>query len=272
MRVKEELYKHNVAILKDYGGVRYKISVHSALRTKGVEKDKKDIKYSAKGTVHDQKLLSNLSRAKARVFEYACCNDWEYFITLTLDGNKYDREDLAKYKKDLGRWLDKYNRAHEVKIKYLLIPELHHDGKTWHMHGLIMGLPIEHLEAFNIERDHLPERLKGYYNWKAYQVKFGFCSLGLIQDKEKVASYIIKYVSKSILDCAAIGMNKKCYLNSQHLKIAKEIKRGYLCKPIVPDFENEYVMLQWFDDKVYDIESLQKKISTEPPSRNWGFQ
>lgn len=271
MRLKEELYKHNVAILKDYGGLRYKISVHSALRTKGVEKDKKDIKFSAKGTVHDKKLLSNLSRAKAKVFEYALCNEWDWFVTLTL-GSKYDRENLKQYKKELGMWLNNYNKNHGTNIKYLLIPELHpKDHKTWHMHGLLSGIPETHTRPFDVVREHLPRKLDGFYEWERYHKKFGFCSLGKIQDKEKVASYIVKYISKSILDCASIGMNKKCYLNSQHLKVAKELKRGYLCRPIVPDFENDYVALKWFRDEEYNLEALKDKISSKPTIRSWGF-
>lgn len=44
---------------------------------------------------NEEKLENSLSRSRNKVFEYAYCNDWEYFVTMTLDKTKYDRYDLG---------------------------------------------------------------------------------------------------------------------------------------------------------------------------------
>jgi hypothetical protein len=37
MPLKQRLYDYNVAVLKDYGGIKQKVSIHNVLRNKGVE-------------------------------------------------------------------------------------------------------------------------------------------------------------------------------------------------------------------------------------------
>ena len=55
--------------------------------------------------INENKLENNLSRAKSKIFQYAMCNDFEYFVTLTLDSKKYDRYNLSKFIKDLGQMI-----------------------------------------------------------------------------------------------------------------------------------------------------------------------
>ena len=81
-----------------------------------------------------EKELCNLYRAKAAVKEYALCNDWSYFVTLTLDKRKQDRYDLDGYIKNLGVWIGNYNKKFGCKLKYLLIP-----NNTKTVHGICMG-------------------------------------------------------------------------------------------------------------------------------------
>ena len=76
---------------------------------------------------NDGKLANNLSRARTRIFEYAICNKFEYFVTLTLN-HKRDRYDLGNYIKDLGQMIRNYRRLYDVNIQYLLIPEQHVHG------------------------------------------------------------------------------------------------------------------------------------------------
>lgn len=96
---------------------------------------------------NEQKLENNLSRSRNKVFEYAYCNDWEYFVTMTLDKEKFDRYDLKAWKKSLTQWIRDYRKKYGCKIQYLLIPERHKDG-AWHIHGLLSGLPADRLSVF----------------------------------------------------------------------------------------------------------------------------
>lgn len=106
---------------------------------------------------NEGKLDASLSRTKSVIFELALCNDWEWFVTLTLNPEYHDRKDLNNYKIKLSTWIKNYNRLHQTNIKYLLIPENHKDG-SWHMHGLVTGLPTEHLHEFR-EDEKIPIKI-----------------------------------------------------------------------------------------------------------------
>lgn len=242
------LYVNDVATLKDYGGIKSKITLHRALRQKGAEQE--IFTYTKKGTVNEKKLDNNISRSKARVFEYAYCNPWEYFVTLTISPTKHDRTDIKGYYKKFNQWLRNYSKKHKIKLEYLFIPELHKDGKSWHMHGFLMGLPMS----------HLVENSNGYLDWMPYQKKFGWISLDKIRDRQKAASYITKYISKNLSDCIQ-DLGAKMYYNSRGLKTAELIKKGTLnCEFSAPDFENDWVKVKWYTPKV-SIQSLKSLIS-----------
>ena len=59
---------------------------------------------------------ANLSRARRAVMEYIACNDWQYFVTLTLS-SKYDREGLSAWRSSFTHWLRNLRRSGR-DIKY----------------------------------------------------------------------------------------------------------------------------------------------------------
>lgn len=202
------------------------------------------------------KLDESLSRTRATIFELAMCNEWEWFVTLTIDPKQFDREDLNKYKKKLSVWIKNYNRLHGTKIKYLLIPELHSDGKSWHMHGLVMELPETHLTEFE-DDETLPltilieiKRGNKVYDWPAYRKAFGYITITKIRDAESVSKYITKYITKD-LGKSKIELNNHLYYCSQGLKRAEKLYQGKITRVFDEDFGNEYVKiktLRSFDD------------------------
>lgn len=196
----------------------------------------------------------NLSRARSTIYELALCNDWEWFFTFTLDPTKYDRTDLKKFRKDLSRFIRNYRSKKGANVKYLLVPEQHSDGESWHMHGFLMGLPESHLKLFRLE-DHLPYYIRrklsegqAVYDWDSYHKKFGFCDIEPIRDLEATAKYATKYISKS-MDSGVIEAGGHLYYASQGLKRAVKIADGYIdsSQSITFEYENEYVKLKWFD-------------------------
>ena len=202
-----EVYQRDVATLKKDREDYYKITLHKKIRRAGYEAIEGDGgKHGAgkKNTAENAgKLEASLSRTKAAIFELALCNDWEWFVTLTLNPEYHDRKDLNNYKKKLSTWIKNYNRAHKTNIKYLLIPENHQDG-SWHMHGLMMGLPEEQLHEFT-EQEKIPIKIlieikRGYkvYNWPAYQKTFGYISISKTRHIESVSKYITKYITKDL--------------------------------------------------------------------------
>lgn len=226
------LYEKDVAILKKYGN-KYKLSLCRTVRRKGYETENKRI-----SGINENKLENNISRAKSRVFEYAYCNEFEYFVTLTINPAKYDRTDLKTYYKDFTQFIRNYARNHNSKIKYLFIPERHQDG-CWHMHGFISGILDKHLKI----NEH------GYLDFELYRKKFGWISMDKIRNQEACSKYITKYVNKDLEDSIK-ELNNHMYYCSKGLKTAIEVKRGTLSANSIPfEFENDYVKIKWFNDE-----------------------
>lgn len=253
MALKEQKYKYNQTILKVFGNndnKKIKVITMNVLRTSGVEDENE--KRSERGTVNSEKLSENITRTKNRIFELAFCNPWDWFFTGTLDRNKYDRTDLDKFHKSLTQWIRDYNKKHSLKIKFLFVPELHLDGVSWHIHGLLYGLPIEHLNQFQIGDvmgKGLAEKVKKgdtVYNWLPYAKKFGFCDLEPIKNHEAVSKYITKYINKNIAT-SVTELNAHQYYHSRGLRGAETIKKGTMFADIAPTYENEYCKVSWLD-------------------------
>lgn len=76
----------------------------------------------------------SVRRAKARVREIALANDFQYFVTLTLDPAKINRYDAKTVVRKLSQWAD--NQARRHGLRYVLVPERHKDGAI-HFHGFM---------------------------------------------------------------------------------------------------------------------------------------
>ena len=247
---KNEVYQRDVGVLTKYREDFYKITLHKYLRRAGYEAADGEPEKCKKNTAgNTSKLDESLSRTKATIFELAMCNEWEWFVTLTIDPKQFDREDLNQYKKKLSVWIKNYNRLHGTKIKYLLIPELHNDRKSWHMHGLVMELPETHLTEFE-DNETLPltilieiKRGNKVYDWPAYRKAFGYITITKIRNAESVSKYISKYITKDLIK-TKIELNNHLYYCSKGLKRAKKLYQGQLTKDFDEDFGNEYVKIK----------------------------
>lgn len=248
------LYKRNVCIIKKVGN-RYKLISLKQKKIAGwelidcnkEEENKSEIQVECDYLFCERsatKMNCNISRAKTKVYELACCNDWQYFMTFTLNKEKYDRYDLDKYKKDLSIFIRNQRQKYKTDIKYLFVPEQHKDG-AWHIHGLLNNIVPEQLESFG---EGVPDKLKGYLNYPDYQKKFGFCSLGEIRNKDAVAGYIVKYIAKDIAK-NNMELENNLYYCSQGLKRAEKVYEGSPVKlPSKWDYENDYVSVKWFNE------------------------
>lgn len=211
----------------------------------------------------EERFSQSLSRTRARIFELALCNEFQYFCTFTQDQTKRERFDLKAFRKDFSQMVRDLNksRAENQRIKYLLIPEQHKNG-AWHMHGLLMGLTSADLREFSLS-EKLPENIrksifkgKKVYNWEKYSKKFGFFTCTEIENKTACGKYITKYITKE-LEKTARENNEHLFFASQGLKGREVIVKNSLdvCPVKEWDFENEYVKVKWF--------SLSKKLDCE---------
>lgn len=191
-----------------------------------------------KGSINIYKTSSNISRAKSKVIAYGLSNPWDYFITLTISPEKLDRTDLKAYQKKLGRYLENLRTNKGYEVKYLLVPELHSDGVSWHMHGLISGLPAHELTI----NEH------GFLDWKGYQQRFGFCSVDKIKDPVAVVFYLTKYLTKQIGQ--ALEVNRQSYYCSKCLCQGEVLYEGqYVDIFGLEGYENDFVKVVWGHDE-----------------------
>ena len=202
------------------------------IKNSGFEDDRK---FEYKRDVNKEKLSNNIARARSKIFEYAICNEFEYFVTLTLNRDYLDRYDLKEYIKKLGQFIRDYRKKYKANVQYLLIPEKHIDG-AWHMHGLLKGIPKEQLKI----------NKHGYKDWEAYSKRFGYISIDDIRNQVAVSKYITKYISKSINNGGGVKEKEsKLYYCSRGLKRPKKINEGTLntdqLNNIFFEFENDYI-------------------------------
>lgn len=201
-----------------------------------------------------ERFSQSLSRTKARIFELAACNEFNFFCTFTQDEKKRDRFDLSDFRKDFAQLVRNLNRsrAEGEKIKYLLIPEQHKDG-AWHMHGLLMGLTPSDLRPFTLD-EKLPDRLrrqleKGVkiYDWTRYRRTFGYFTCTEIENAVAVSKYVTKYITKD-LKKTALDSGEHMFFASQGLKSRERLVwRSFEKCPFEEwDFENDFVKIKEF--------------------------
>lgn len=193
-----------------------------------------------------ERFDNNISRAKNTILELALCNKWEYFVTFTIDKKKFDREDLTGYYKKFSQYIRDYRKRTGCRIKYLICPELHKDGKSYHLHGLMAEIEkgdiVPHTNRRNAK--------KGYFEFIPYTKKFGFNTFSFIENPLACSLYMQKYITK---DLGKVNLIKgqKLFYSSQKLERAVLVQQAVISRPITSlcfDFQNDYVSSVFADN------------------------
>lgn len=184
-------------------------------------------------------------RAKSHLLDYALCNNFDCFVTLTLSGEKIDRTDYKTIVARFSVWLD--NRVRRQGLRYVGVPELHHDGAI-HFHilcndvlkivdsGTVIrptgGKPVK--QATAIRQGFSLDECRTVYNIPDWSLGFStmYYTYG---DVRAVANYIVKYITKGT---EKIG--GRWYYSG-----------GKLLKPI---YRYDYVSFNDVNDFDYDFE------------------
>lgn len=125
-------------------------------------------------------------RARVAVRDLGLCNDWAYFVTLTLDQRRINRYDPAEVVKHLNHWLD--NHVRRDGLAYVLVPEHHKDGAI-HFHGFFnAALPV-------VDSGHRDQGGHTVYNLPAWGWGFS-TAISLYGEKAAAVAYCCKYVAK----------------------------------------------------------------------------
>ena len=164
----------------------------------------------------NDRFSQSYSRARSQVLQIALCNQWDYFVTITVDRTKHDRYDLDSLIKYITQWIRDFRKRTGCKFKYLLVPEHHKKDGAWHFHGLVSGISDKFLSPF-VAGIH-PHKLVsgGYFNFPELSKSVGFVSLGRIKNPIGSSFYISKYITKehanddfySHLYFCSVGLNR----------------------------------------------------------------
>lgn len=183
-------------------------------------------------------------RAKSHLLDYALCNNFACFVTLTLSSEKIDRTDYKAIVDKFSIWLD--NRVRRKGLKYVAVPELHRDGAI-HFHvlcndvlnvvdsGTVIrptgGKPVK--QATAKKQGFRLADCRTVYNITDWTLGFStmYHTYG---DVRAVANYIVKYITKG-----EKKIGGRWYYSG-----------GALLKPV---YRYEYVSYNDVDDFDYDF-------------------
>lgn len=219
------------------------------------------------GSDPEEKLDSAVCRSRSKIWELAMCNDWEYFFTVTLDPNKYDRFDLDKFHEDFTKFLYEYKHR-KYKIQFLIIPERHESG-AWHFHGLMFGLPLEELQLFKIG-DQMSKRLvrlvrsgRELYSWPSVSDRFGYNTFEPINNYQAVCKYVTKYIKKDIAK-SVTEVGAHTYFRSRGLNERKKIFKGFLSSeitlPVINSYKDNYATVLDFELNQENLTEILSKL------------
>lgn len=133
----------------------------------------------------EEKERISLSRSKRRIKDICLCNDFEYFVTMTVSSKikEYNRFDLENCVDNCKKFMKKIQRKSK-DFKYIYIIEEHKEG-GYHFHGMMKNLPKDDIYINNncYLSSHILDDL-------------GYNSFTKINDYNKTCNYITKYITK----------------------------------------------------------------------------
>lgn len=154
-------------------------------------------------------------RAKARLYDLCLLNDFDCFITLTLDDNVVDGYDYKKAVRKLCQWCD--NRVRRKGLKYVIVPEKHPSSGRIHFHGLINSAAVKLSDSGH--RDGKGRVIYNVIDWG-----YGFTTAEMLDGTyEAVCMYIAKYMTKAEAEMARGTLAGRYYYHSHNL-----LEPGYI--------------------------------------------
>lgn len=171
----------------------------------------------------EKNLKDSLNRTRQELYKLSRQCRWEYFITLTFSPEKIDRTDYCGCTKKACKWIKNQSSRNANGLKYVLVPELHSDNKSWHMHGLISD--IGNISLLDSGKKSGGKTIYNLSGWK-----YGFSTAVAIgtsdDDVFKISNYITKYITKEL---CGFTKGKRRYFASRN--IPKVIETTVWLKP-----------------------------------------
>ena len=171
---------------------------------------------------------SSVSRLKSRVQELILCNQWNCFVTFTLDQTKRERNSLDSFDA-LTRHLKYIRQTRCPELRFMLLLEQHKNG-GYHGHAL-MYLPADFIADEFIINDN------GYFEWLDISSRFGFMSIKPYDGTLRACNYVTKYVTKDLIPGRVLrtskGLNKSYVIRNLSIGISSNIPNVYRSEYVI---------------------------------------
>ncbi len=182
--------------------------------------------------LYEKKERDYEEEARVRAFrqcvEYGLNNDWQYFITITLDDKKVDSDNYDYVLRRLLKDFENIRRYYDKEFRYLLVPELSPKSNRLHFHGLVrFGKSLDQLKKDGeVMYLGVNKRFKNrFYRYERFFKKFGASRLDeIVKDSPAIVYYIAAYLGKRKSDNRTIDkIGTRYYYSSKGLKKASKI-------------------------------------------------
>lgn len=189
----------------------------------------------------EEKQRISLCRTKRRIKDICLCNDFEYFVTMTVSSKikEYNRFDLENCVDNCKKIMYKLKRKSK-DFKFIFVIEEHKNG-GYHFHGMMKCLP----------KNDIYLNKNGYYSSHIID-ELGFNSFSKIDDYNKCCNYILKYIIKNFVKTD----NNQIFFCSRGLRRPKE--EIMITQDLSQIFDNFYDGL-FCQKKDFDISRLSEK-------------
>ena len=121
-------------------------------------------------------------------------NKFSKFVTLTYKDNM---QDVSRAKLDFKRFIQRYKRKCNISLKYVYVIEFQKRGAI-HFHVVFFNMPFLDVNKLSEIWNH------------------GFVKVNRIKDVDNVGAYVVKYMSKDLIDSRLNG--RDLYGRSRDLK------------------------------------------------------
>lgn len=203
----------------------------------------------------------SLSRTKRRIKEICLCNDFQYFVTMTVSSkikeyNRFELEECILNCRKHMRKIKRISTKEKGNFKYIFVTEKHENG-AYHFHGMMRDLP----------KDDIYVNDNGYLSSHLLD-GLGFNSFSAIKEYNKACTYITKYITKEnmvrnekgTIFFASKGLKRpseEVMINIDLLKIFEPLKEGDIVK------ENKVFSNKYCQKVDFQVDRLSRKQREE---------
>ena len=192
----------------DFGPKGYEAAEDYSRPICGVRERSERTKTTDRPQALAEDIERSMRRARAKVRRMALSNDFQYFVTLTLDQMMVDRYDMGAVVKKLNAWCS--NMVQRKGLRYILVPERHKDGAI-HFHGFFnAALPVEDSGTIRLPGGKKPRRPRSdkqraewlaaggrvVYNLPGWPLGYT-TAMELYGEYPAAVAYVCKYIGKA---------------------------------------------------------------------------